>query len=250
MGTHANGKVAIITGGARGIGAATARRLAADGMTVAITDVDDEGRQVAGKIEADGGRASFRHQDVTEEARWEELIAEVVEELGGVHTLVNNAGIGTFDDVEQETVEGWDRITDINQKGVWLGMKHAGPAIRDAGGGSIVNMSSIFGAVGGFGGSIAYHASKGSVRLMTKNAALRWAKEGVRVNSVHPGFIDTPMIEQAKGTDVEQEILAATPMGRLGRAEEIADAVAFLASDRATYITGAELYVDGGWTAR
>jgi NAD(P)-dependent dehydrogenase (short-subunit alcohol dehydrogenase family) len=250
MGTEGN-RVAIITGGAKGIGAASARRLASDGMTVVVTDIDDEGREVAAKIGADGGgHAAFHHQDVTEEARWEELVDQVREEFGGLHVLVNNAGIGTFDDVEQETVEGWDRITDINQKGVWLGMKHAGPAIRDSGGGSIVNMSSIFGAVGGFGGSIAYHASKGSVRLMTKNAALRWAKEGVRVNSVHPGFIDTPMIEQAKGTDVEQEILSATPMGRLGRPEEIAHAVAFLASDQASYITGAELYVDGGWTAR
>jgi NAD(P)-dependent dehydrogenase (short-subunit alcohol dehydrogenase family) len=249
MGRDLN-RVAIITGGAKGIGEASARRLASDGMTVVVTDIDDEGREVAAKIGADGGHAAFHHQDVTDEDRWEELIGEVRAAFGGLHVLVNNAGIGTFDDVEQETQEGWDRITDINQKGVWLGMKHGGPAIRDSGGGAIVNMSSIFGAVGGFGGSIAYHASKGSVRLMTKNAALRWAKEGVRVNSVHPGFIDTPMIEQAKGTDVEREILAATPMGRLGRAEEIADAVAFLASDQATYITGAELYVDGGWTAR
>jgi NAD(P)-dependent dehydrogenase (short-subunit alcohol dehydrogenase family) len=129
-------------------------------------------------------------------------------------------------------------------------MKHAGPAMRDSGGGSIINLSSIFGAVGGFGGSIAYHASKGAVRLMTKSAALHWATDGVRVNSLHPGFIDTPMVAPVKGGDVEQLILAATPMGRLGRAEEVGAAVAFLASDDASYMTGSEVYVDGGWTAR
>lgn len=130
-------------------------------------------------------------------------------------------------------------------------MKHAGPAMLDAGGGSIVNISSIFGAVGGFGGSIAYHASKGAVRLMTKSAALHWATKGIRVNSVHPGFVDTPMIEQAKDNDqIMGAILGMTPMGRLARPEEVASVVTFLASDDASYVTGAEFYVDGGWTAQ
>jgi NAD(P)-dependent dehydrogenase (short-subunit alcohol dehydrogenase family) len=173
-----------------------------------------------------------------------------VAEHGRLDILVNNAGIGTFPDVEAETREGWDQLIAINQTGVWLGMKHAGPAMRDSGGGSIINLSSIFGAVGGFGASIAYHASKGAVRLMTKSAALHWATNGVRVNSLHPGFIDTPMVAPVKGGDVEQLILAATPMGRMGRAEEVAAAVAFLASDDASYMTGSEVYVDGGWTAR
>jgi NAD(P)-dependent dehydrogenase (short-subunit alcohol dehydrogenase family) len=177
-------------------------------------------------------------------------VREVVAEHGRLDVLVNNAGIGTFPDVEAETREGWDELIAINQTGVWLGMKHAGPAMRDSGGGSIINLSSIFGAVGGFGGSIAYHASKGAVRLMTKSAALHWATDGVRVNSLHPGFIDTPMVAPVKGGDVEQLILAATPMGRLGRAEEVGAAVAFLASDDASYMTGSEVYVDGGWTAR
>ena len=157
---------------------------------------------------------------------------------------------GSLADVEQETREGYERTIAVDQTGVWLGMKAVMPALRASGGGSIVNVSSIFGAVGGFGGSIAYHAAKGAVRLMTKNAAVRYAKENIRVNSIHPGFIDTPMVEVAKGTEMEHGILAGTPMGRWGRPEEIASVVAFLASDAASYMTGSEVYVDGGWTAQ
>lgn len=178
------------------------------------------------------------------------VVEKTVAEFGGLHVLVNNAEIGTMPDIGAETRRGWDRLIAINQTGVWLGMKTAAPGIRASGGGSIVNVSSIFGAVGGFGGSIAYHASKGAVRLMTKNAAIRYAKEGIRVNSVHPGFIDTPMIEQVKGTPVEQAILANTPMGRLGTPAEIGAVIAFLASDTASYMTSSEVYVDGGWTAQ
>ncbi len=245
------GKVALVTGGARGIGAATVQRLADEGATVISTDIlDDEGQALASSIAAAGGSAAYRHLDVTDEAAWSALVSSVLEEQGRLDILVNNAGIGTIANVVDETVEGWDRVIDINQKGVWLGMKHAGAAMRLVGGGAIVNVSSIFGAVGGFGGSIAYHATKGAVRLMTKNAALLWAKEGIRVNSIHPGFIDTPMLEQAKGTPMEEALLAGTPMGRLGRPEEIAAAIAFLVSDDASYITGSELYADGGWTAQ
>ena len=243
--------VALITGGARGIGAATAEALASAGATVVVTDVlDEEGERLAARILAGGSEARFQHLDVSDEANWERVIERTVAEFGGLHVLVNNAGIGTMPDVETETREAWDRLIAINQTGVWLGMKHAIPAMRESGGGSVVNVSSIFGAVGGFGGSIAYHASKGAVRLMTKSAALRYAREGIRVNSIHPGFIDTPMVEQVKGTEVEQLIIANTPMGRLGRAEEIGSVIAFLASDAASYMTGSEVYVDGGWTAR
>lgn len=245
------GLVALVTGGARGIGAATSRRLAADGATVVITDVlDQEGAALAQEL-CDGGlNVQYRHLDVSDEEQWQEAVNGTVTLLGRLDVLVNNAGIGTFPDVEAETVEGWNRVIDINEKGVWLGMRAAIPALRAAGGGSIVNVSSIFGAVGGFGGSVAYHAAKGAVRLMTKNAAIRYAKEEIRVNSVHPGFIDTPMVEMAKGTDMEEAILADTPMGRWGRPDEIAGAIAFLAGPDATYMTGSEVYVDGGWTAR
>jgi NAD(P)-dependent dehydrogenase (short-subunit alcohol dehydrogenase family) len=247
-----SGKVAIVTGGARGIGAACAARLVAGGASVLVTDVlDDEGKATAAAIEGDGGTAEFAHHDVSQEEDWARVVAHAGDAFGGVHVLVNNAGIGTLEDVERETVEGWERTTAINQRGVWLGMKHAGAAMREAGGGSIVNMSSIFGAVGGFGGSIAYHASKGAVRLMTKNAAIHWATQGVRVNSVHPGFIETPMIAASKEDEAFMAAMVGmTPMRRLGRAEEVAAVVAFLASDEASYVTGAEVYVDGGYTAQ
>ncbi len=244
-------RVALVTGAARGIGAATARRLAQDGAAVALTDVlDDEGRRVADELRRDGLLAAYHHLDVTDEAAWSSVSDRVEAEFGPLEVLVNNAGIGTFADVEQENREGWDRLIAINQTGVWLGMKVVGGRMRQHGRGSIINVSSIFGAVGGFGGSIAYHASKGAVRLMTKSAALHWATAGVRVNSIHPGFIETPMLEATKGTPVEAEILAMTPMGRLGRPEEIASVIAFLASDDSSFMTGSEVYVDGGWIAR
>jgi NAD(P)-dependent dehydrogenase (short-subunit alcohol dehydrogenase family) len=244
-------KVVLVTGAARGIGRACVERFSAAGARVAATDIlEDDLRDLCEKIVANGGEAFPLLQDVTDESRWEEVVTEVKDRWGRLDILVNNAGIGTFDDVKTETLEGWNTLIAINQTGVWLGMKHAGAAMEDQGGGSIVNVSSIFGAVGGFGASIAYHASKGAVRTMTKNAALHWATKGVRVNSIHPGFVDTPMIAATEGTEVAQAILDMTPMGRLAQPEEIADAIVFLGSDLASYITGSELYVDGGWTAR
>ncbi|HEX9635657.1 MAG TPA: glucose 1-dehydrogenase [Candidatus Limnocylindria bacterium] len=246
-----HGKVAIVTGAARGIGAATSRALANAGASVVITDVlDDEGDALARELCAAGADARYAHLDVSSEEQWQAVVDRAQRDIGHVDVLVNNAGIGTMEDVEQETVEGWDRVISINQRGVWLGMKAVVPGMKSNGGGSIVNISSIFGAVGGFGSSIAYHATKGAVRLMTKNAAIRYAKEGIRVNSVHPGFIDTPMLEAVKGTPFEQTMVEGTPMGRLGRPEEIASVIAFLAGDGAAYMTGSEVYVDGGWTAR
>jgi NAD(P)-dependent dehydrogenase (short-subunit alcohol dehydrogenase family) len=245
------GRVAVVTGGARGIGAAAASRLRDEGALVAVTDVlDDEGEAVAQRLRDAGGKAGYWHLDVTDEAAWNEAAAAIERELGPIDVLVNNAGIGTFASVEEETREGWERVIAINQTGVWLGMKVIGARMARRGRGSIVNVSSIFGATGGFGGSVAYHASKGAVRLMTKSAALHWATSGVRVNSIHPGFVETPLIESTKGTPVEDQIIAMTPMDRLGQPEEIAAPIAFLASEDASYMTGAEVYVDGGWIAR
>ena len=245
------GKVAIVTGAARGIGKATVRALAEAGATVVATDIlDDEGEALARELSGNEGSARYAHLDVTSEDDWQALVDRTAGDLERLDVLVNNAGIGTMADVEQETTEGWERTIAVNQESVWLGMRAVVPKMRAAGGGSIINVSSIFGAVGGFGGSVAYHASKGAVRLMTKNAAIRYATEGIRVNSVHPGFIDTPLVADLKGTDVERMIVDSTPMGRWGRPEEVGAVIAFLASDAASYMTGSEVYVDGGWTAR
>jgi len=246
------GKIALVTGATGGIGAATARRLATEGATVVVTDLDEERcAKLAGELREQGGTAEPRVLDVSDEQAWRRVVAGVGAALGGIHVLVNNAGIGHFTTVESETLETWNEVEAVTQRGVWLGMKHTGPAIEAAGGGSIVNVCSIFGTVGGFGSSFSYHAAKGAVRVMTKNAALHWARRGVRVNSVHPGFIASgTLIERTSGTPRERAMLDGTPMRRLGRPEEVAGAIAFLAGDDSTFITGSELYVDGGWTAQ
>lgn len=242
------GRRVLVTGATGGIGRVVCHRLADEGATVVVTDVDAGlAAEVAGEL-AGGPHPSYR-LDVADEDAWAGLVAELGAD--GLHVLVNNAALGSLATVEDETRERWDAVVSVDQTGVWLGMKHAGPLIERSGGGAVVNMCSILGSTGGLGNSIAYHAAKGAVRSMTKNAALHWATRGVRVNSLHPGFIGTaPLLERYEGSDRHRAMLAGTPMGRLGTAEEIAGVVAFLGSDDAGFMTGSELYADGGWTAR
>ena len=219
------GRVALVTGAASGIGRAAATRLGAEGAVVAVTDVSDEGS-------------------------WREAVDRLLAERARLDVLVNNAGMGDLATIEETTLSDWERTIGIDQTGVFLGMRTCAEALKASGHGSVINISSIFGTSGGFGTSPAYHAAKGAVRTLTKNVALHWAADGVRVNSIHPGFIRTPILDQARGTEVWDAMTAMTPMGRLGEPEEIAAAVAYLASDDASFITGLELYVDGGFIAR
>jgi NAD(P)-dependent dehydrogenase (short-subunit alcohol dehydrogenase family) len=245
------GRAALVTGAGSGIGKATAQRLAREGASVLVTDFnDDAGTAVAKGIADAGGRATFVHLDVTSPSDWQAAVAAAVEQFGGLDILVNNAGMGDMATIEDTTLEDWERTIAVDQTGVFLGMKTAAAALAASGHGSVVNISSIFGTSGGFGTSPAYHAAKGAVRTLTKNVALHWADRGVRVNSVHPGFIDTPILEPIKGTEFEQNMIGLTPMGRLGRPDEIAAGVAYLASDDASFVTGLELYIDGGYIAR
>lgn len=245
------GRVALITGAASGIGKATAQRLASEGASVLITDIAIEDGVLAVKeINAAGGKAAFFEHDVTSETDWEAATANAVEVFGGLDIVVNNAGMGDIKPIEETTLEEWNRTVAIDQTGVFLGMKVPAAELKKSKHASIVNISSIFGTSGGFGVSPAYHAAKGAVRTLTKNAALRWATEGIRVNSVHPGFIATPILEQSRNTPIWDGMTSLTPMGHLGQPDDIAAAVAYLASDDAKFITGLELYVDGGYMAR
>jgi NAD(P)-dependent dehydrogenase (short-subunit alcohol dehydrogenase family) len=250
------GKVALVTGAAMGLGAATAKRFAAEGAAVLLTDREAEaGEAQAAAILSEGGRAAFVAHDVTNEAQWEAAVAEAVTRFGALHILVNNAGIaGENLPLLGHDTEVWRRIMAVNLDGVYFGLRHGGAAIAASGGGSVINLSSILGKVG-LAGAAAYCASKGGVLMLTKAAALEWAPMNIRVNSVHPGFIDTPMVRGAlaiseNGNEMASLLVAAHPIGRFGVPAEIADAILFLASDDSRFMTGAELVVDGGYTAR
>lgn len=251
MSTRIDGKVVLLTGATGGLGSATARRIADEGGHLVLTDLDVGACEALVETLADTtGRHTAMALDVAIEEQWREVAAMIGREYGRLDALVNNAAIGSIATVEDEEVEHWDLVMSVGVSGVWLGMKHCGPLIAAAGGGSVVNLSSILGTVGGFGNSAAYHAAKGAVRTLTKNAALHWATSGVRVNSLHPGFIGTAqLLERHEGSERHAAMLAGTPMGRLGRGDEIAAVVAFLVSDDSTFMTGSEVYADGGWTA-
>ena len=246
------GKVALISGGARGMGAAEARLFAHEGAKVVIADVlETAARQVAADIESAGGAALAVRLDVTREAEWQEAVATAERRFGALHILVNNAGVGSHGKVEDASVEDWDRVMDINAKGVFLGSKAAIPAMRRAGGGSIINISSQLGLVGVDNSSPQYQASKGAVRLLTKATAIQYAAEGIRANSVHPGPVETPMTE-ARRSDPRAYALTVSriPLGRYGQPSDVANGVLYLASDESAWVTGSELVIDGGWTAQ
>ena len=234
------------------MGAAEARLFAAEGAMVAIGDVlEEEGRRVAAQIGEAGGKAIFLALDVTSESQWQDAIAATVAEFGKLDILVNNAGIGGHGTVENTTVADWDRVMDINAKGVFLGTKSAIPELRRAGGGSIINISSQLGLVGVDNSSPQYQASKGAVRLLTKSTAIQYAGEGIRANSVHPGPIVTPMTEAGRADPERNELtLSRIPLGRHGEPGDVAYGVLFLASDESLFMTGSELVIDGGWTAQ
>lgn len=245
------GKVALITGGAHGMGAEEACLFAREGAKVAIADIrEEDARKVEAQITEMGGEAMVVLLDVSKEDQWERSVSAVVAKFGKLDILVNNAGISGSGETDHRSTEAWDRLMDINAKGVFLGMKHAIPEMEKAGGGSIVNISSISGFVGQEAVHPGYNASKGAVRLLTKATAVQHAKSGIRVNSVHPGIMP-PMLTSFQRGDANREALVqAVPMGREGQPIEVANAVLFLASEEASYITGTELVVDGGFTAK
>lgn len=249
-------KIALVTGAAHGIGRSTAVLLAREGAKVAVTDVDTEAcRDVVEEIEGVVGAARDWELDVSDEEQVRRVTEGVVEHFGGLDVLINNAGISGADRPTHElSLEEWEQVQAVNTRGVFLCTKHAIPHMKEAGGGSIVNLSSIYGIVSA-PDIPSYHASKGAVRMMTKTDALFYAEDGIRVNSVHPGFIWTPLVEdylESQG-DVEEgrrQLAELHPLGRVGEPEEIAHGILFLASGESSFMTGSELVIDGGYTAR
>jgi len=246
-----DGKIALVTGAAMGMGRTHAETLAREGATVVLTDIDDAtGEGTAEAIRQAGGSADYMHHNVASEEEWKSVIDTTVAKYGKINVLVNNAGILILKPVDQTETSEWDKIFDINVKGTFFGIKHVLPAMQKAGGGSIVNISSIYGLIGA-PSAAAYEASKGAVRLLTKATAIDYAPHNIRVNSVHPGVIDTPMTKDLLADpDVKQAILGTTILDRPAQPQEISNAVLFLASDEASFMTGSEMVVDGGYTAQ
>ncbi|MFI5015558.1 MAG: SDR family NAD(P)-dependent oxidoreductase [Hyphomicrobiales bacterium] len=244
------GKVALVTGAASGMGAATARRFGREGAAVIVADtLEEEGRAVAASIVAAKGNAVFIRLDVTSAADWESAIAETRRRFGKLDIEVNNAGISGSGVADSFDMAAWDQLMAVNATGVFLGMKFAVPVMKHNGGGSIVNISSISGNIGQTRLHLGYNASKGAVRIMSKSAAVQLGRDGIRVNTVHPGTM--PRMRSSTGTPDEAALARRkhVPLGRSGEVDEVANAILFLASDEASYITGAELHVDGGYLA-
>ena len=242
-------KVAIISGGSRGMGAFEATLFVKEGAKVIIGDVrDEEGRDLAKHI---GSNAVYMHLDVTSERDWAAVVKEATDRYGKLDILVNNAGVSARGTIEETSVDDWDRVMGINSKGVFLGTRAAIPDMRKSGGGSIINISSQLGLVGMAESSPQYQSSKGAVRIFTKSAAIQYAPEGIRVNSVHPGPIVTPMTEARRSDSAVQQVMVSRiPLGRYGESKDVAYGVLYLASDEASFVTGSELVIDGGWTAQ
>ncbi len=247
------GKVAIVTGAASnpGLGYATAFALAQEGAKLVVTDVDKAGAEgCAAAIRDAGGTAVSLHQDVTSEAGWAEVIGRTVDAHGGLDVLVNNAGIAVLRSLEDLTLDDWHRQIEVNLTSVFLGCKYAMPAMRSSGGGSIVNLSSVAGLVG-ISTCVAYGASKGGVRIMSKSIAVEGAADNIRCNSVHPGIIWTNMQAQVTGLQAPQDVhTSRVPLGRMGEPQDIANCIVYLASDESNYVTGAEFTIDAGMTAQ
>lgn len=239
--TQLKNKVAIITGAGRGIGRATAELFAQEGAIVYATARSETNTYEHKNI-------IYKSQDVSDENSWAELVHEIIAEHSKIDVLVNNAGIIEYDPVHDLTLDAWNRVIAVNQTGSWLGMREVIPHMRKEQNGSIINVSSIWGNAA-VGGAHAYHASKGAVRNMSKNAAITYAEDGIRVNSLHPGFTTTPLTEE-QDAEVNEYVISQTPMKRAGRPEEIAHGMLFLASDGSSFVTGAEIVVDGGYLAQ
>ena len=245
------GKVAIVSGASGGMGAEEARLFAREGAKVVIADIiDDDGEAVARQIEDSGGEAIYVHTDVTSAESWDALVETTLDKYGKIDILVNNAGISSGSHEDPLDIDGWTRIMDVNATGVYLGTRSVIPTMQQAGSGSIVNISSIMGFVGGEGGHPAYHASKGAVRIFTKATAVRYGPDGIRANSIHPGFMPPMRSSNVRSDDQRQELIDLTPLRRTGETIEVANGVLFLASDEASFVTGTELVIDGGFIAR